>query len=112
MKTHEIDVRRWTAAAPEPTFAALADESRWPDWSPMDSGELQQPGADDPHGVGAIRRFRTGRSVSIERVVTFDAPHTFSYELLSGLPLRGYLAVVELTPRDGGTEIRWRSTFH
>jgi hypothetical protein len=117
MKTHRIDVTRWTAGSPEATFAALADESSWPDWSPMDSGELERPGPADPHGVGAIRRFRTGRSVSRERVVALDppgpdAPGALGYELLSGLPIRDYRARVELTPRDGGTEIRWRSTFH
>ena len=117
MKTHHIDVTRWTAGSPEATFAALADESSWPNWSAMDSGELEQPGAGDPHGVGAIRRFRTGRSVSRARVVALDAPGpgtpgVLGYELLSGLPIREYRARVELTPRDGGTEIRWRSTFH
>ncbi len=111
MKTHRIDVTRWTSGSPEATFAALADESTWPTWSPMDVGALEQPGPDDPHGVGAIRRFETGRSVSRERVVELDAPRTFGYELLSGLPLRGYRARVDLEPRDGGTEIHWHSTF-
>jgi len=32
--------------------------------------------------------------------------------LLSGLPLRDYRADVDLTPTDGGTDIRWHSTFH
>jgi hypothetical protein len=35
----------------------------------------------------------------------------FSYALLSGLPLRGYRANVDLTPADGGTTIHWRSSF-
>jgi len=112
MKTHQIDVTRWSAGTPDAAFAALADEAYWPDWSPMDSGELEQPGPDDPHGLGAIRCFRTGRSVSRERVVAFAPPHHFAYELLSGLPLRNYRADVELRPRDGGTEIHWHSTFH
>jgi hypothetical protein len=33
------------------------------------------------------------------------------YELLAGLPLRGYRADIDLTPADGGTVIHWRSRF-
>jgi len=35
----------------------------------------------------------------------------FSYVLESGLAIRDYKAVVTLTPAEGGTAIRWRSTF-
>ena len=35
----------------------------------------------------------------------------FSYELVSGLAVRDYRAVVTLLPSDGGTVIHWRSTF-
>jgi hypothetical protein len=35
----------------------------------------------------------------------------FAYVLEAGLPLRGYRAVVTMTPTDAGTLIRWVSTF-
>ncbi|GAB3980315.1 SRPBCC family protein [Plantactinospora veratri] len=62
-------------------------------------------------GVGAIRIFRTGWLTSRERVVERVPDRRFSYELLSGLPLRDYRADVDLTPERGGTSIRWHSTF-
>jgi hypothetical protein len=111
MKTQVIDVTEHSPRPAQELFALLVDEMSWPEWSPLGSAELQAPGEPDPHGIGAIRRFKTGRSVSIERVVECEAPRRFSYELVSGLPLEGYRAVVELTPRDGGTDIHWRSTF-
>jgi hypothetical protein len=50
-------------------------------------------------------------SVSRERVVTVTPNETFSYELVSGLAVRDYRAVVRLLPSGEGTSIHWRSTF-
>jgi hypothetical protein len=33
------------------------------------------------------------------------------YELLDGLRVRGYRSTVVLEPRDGGAQVRWRSTY-
>jgi uncharacterized protein YndB with AHSA1/START domain len=106
---HEVT----TSASPEAVFALLADGSTWPDWSPIDSFELVTPGDGTPEGVGAIRVFHTGKIHSRERVVTAKPPQVFSYELISGLAVRDYKAVVTLLPSDGGsgTRVKWRSTF-
>jgi uncharacterized protein YndB with AHSA1/START domain len=100
-----------TEAPPAAVFALLADGSTWPRWSPIDAFELEAPGAGDPEGVGAIRVFTTGRHVSRERVVTVQPDEVFSYELLSGMAIRDYRAVVTLSPLGDGTSIHWRSTF-
>jgi uncharacterized protein YndB with AHSA1/START domain len=101
-----------TANAPPATvFALLADGSTWPMWSPIDSFELVRKGVGEPEGVGAVRLFRTGRIQSRERVVTVTPNETFSYELISGLAVRDYKAVVRLLPSGEGTSIHWRSTF-
>lgn len=107
----EIDVRVHTGAAPGAVWALLRDGETWPTWSPIGSFTLEQPGEGEAEGVGAVRAFRTGRVTSRERVVELVAERRFSYELLGGLPLRGYRADVELTAVDGGTEIRWHSSF-
>jgi uncharacterized protein YndB with AHSA1/START domain len=101
-----------TANAPPATvFGLLIDGSTWPNWAPIDSFELVQKGGGEPEGVGATRIFRTGRVLSRERVVTATPNETFSYELISGLAVRDYKAVVRLVPVGEGTSIRWRSTF-
>jgi hypothetical protein len=106
---HEVT----TTAAPAAVFGLLADGSTWPEWSPIDSFELVTPGDGTPEGVGAIRVFHTGRIHSRERVVTAKPNQIFSYELISGLPVRDYKAVVTLLPAGTGTgtAIKWRSTF-
>jgi Polyketide cyclase / dehydrase and lipid transport len=100
-----------TTAAPAAVFGLLADGSTWPEWSPIDSFELVTPGDGTPEGVGAIRVFHTGRIHSRERVVTAKPNQVFSYELISGMAIRDYKAVVTLLPAVNGTAITWRSTF-
>lgn len=98
-------------AAPASVWGLLADTAGWHRWSPMDESSLERPGVPEPDGVGAIRRFRTGKIISREEVVVFDAPHHFAYTLVSGLPLRDYRADVTLTPTPTGTRVEWSSTF-
>ena len=111
--SQRINVTDTSLAPPDRVFALLIDTAGWPDWAPMTSGTLEQPApGPEPEGVGAIRRFTTGRTVSVERVVAFERDRAFTYELVSGLPLRDYRADVTLTPtRDGGTEVTWHSEF-
>ena len=97
-------------AAPE-LYALLADGASWPTWSPIGSFELERPGGSEREGVGAVRVFRTGRYTSREELVELVPGRRLSYVLLSGLPLRGYRADIDLTPNGTGTEIRWHSTF-
>jgi polyketide cyclase/dehydrase/lipid transport protein len=112
MTQQVIEHRATTKAAPAAVFALLADGSTWPSWSPLGSFELIEPGEGTPEGMGAVRVFRTGRRSSREKVVRVQPNEVFSYELLSGLPIRHYVAVVTLQPEGGGTAIFWRSTFH
>jgi len=107
----QIDVAAVSAAKPDVVYALLADGSTWPTWSPIGSFELERPGPMAPEGLGAVRVFRTGRTVSREELVELVPGRRLSYRLLSGLPLRGYRADVDLTPAGTGTTIRWHSTF-
>jgi uncharacterized protein YndB with AHSA1/START domain len=103
----EIDATAVSAAPPERLFALLADARSWPRWTAFDEAEVEQG-----EGLGEIRRFRTGRVRSRERLTAFEPPRRLAYELLSGLPVRDYTAEVTLTPTSvGGTEVRWHSSF-
>ena len=111
MAQQVIDETATTAADAAAVYALLADGSTWPDWSPLGSFELLSPGDGTPEGLGAVRLFTTGRHRSRERVVTCQPGRAFAYELLAGLPLRDYKAVITLMPQGDGTAINWRSTF-
>jgi uncharacterized protein YndB with AHSA1/START domain len=111
MALQVIEHERTTSAPPETVFRLLVDGSTWPDWSPLGSFELVEPGDGSPEGVGAVRIFRTGRHSTRERVVEVQPTTRFSYELVSGMAIRDYRAEVTLWATEGGTVIRWRSTF-
>jgi hypothetical protein len=111
MAEQVIDETVTTGADPASVYALLADGSTWPEWSPIGSFELIEPGEGTPEGLGAVRLFTTGRHKSRERVVTCRPGETFAYELEKGLPLRDYRAVISLMPAGAGTTINWRSTF-
>jgi Polyketide cyclase / dehydrase and lipid transport len=106
-----IDRTAISRAAPEAVYALLADGSTWPEWSPIGTFELLEPGDGPPEGLGALRLFSTGRHTSRERVVERRPGERFAYVLEAGLALRDYKAVVTLTPTGAGTSVNWHSTF-
>ena len=106
-----ISVRGVTSADADTVYALLRDGASWPRWSPLGSFELVREGEAEPEGLGAIRLFRTGGVRSYEKIVALEPGRRFGYALDHGLPLRDYVAYVDLSPRDGGTEIHWHSTF-
>jgi hypothetical protein len=112
MKVQSIAAEATTEAAPDAVWSLLSDRSTWPSWSPLGSHSGERPGQDGtPDGLGGIARFVTGRHCVREEIVELEPNRRLSYALLSGLPLRDYRAVVELTPADAGTRIRWSATF-
>lgn len=107
-----IDVRVPASISPDVLYKLLRDGASWPTWSPLGSFELRQAGQGEPEGLGAIRVFRTGRVVSVERLVELVPDRRLSYELVSGLAIRDYHADVDLeTGNDGQTVIHWHSSF-
>ena len=106
-----ISVRGVTPADADTVYALLRDGASWPRWSPLGSFELVREGEGEPEGLGAIRLFRTGGIRSYEKIVALEPGRRFGYALDHGLPLRDYVAYVDLSRVDGGTEIHWHSTF-
>jgi hypothetical protein len=111
MPRQTISTRAWSHAKPSTIYALLRDGATWPTWSPLDSFELRSEGETGGESLGAIRVFHTGRHHSVERIVALEPDRRFGYALVSGLPVRNYRADVDLTARDGGTEIHWHSAF-
>ena len=104
----QISVHGRTSGTPDAVYALLLDGATWPRWSPLGSFRL----LDKKDGeLGALRRFRTTVFRSDEEIVALEPGRRFGYALRRGLPLRDYVAYVDLAPAEGGTEIHWHSSF-
>ena len=102
-----IDVRAQAHASPQQVWTVLADTASWADWAPFDEVAVEEG-----HEVGEIRRLRSGRITTRERIVGFEPPRRYVYEIVSGLPIRDYVAEVLVSPLAGdGTEVRWQARF-
>lgn len=111
MGRQRIEHHATTTADPATVYALLRDGSTWPRWAPIDSFELERPGADEPEGVGAVRLLRGGRVVGHDEIVELVPDRRFAYTHTSNLPVRAYRGEVDLEPAGEGTAIRWVSEF-
>ncbi len=111
MRRRHIEVSATSVAPPSAVYALLTVGATWPDWSPIESFELERPGDAAPEGVGAIRVFRRGRTTGRDQVLELVPDRRLRYASRSGLPVRDYVGEVELEPVPGGTHIRWHSSF-
>jgi uncharacterized protein YndB with AHSA1/START domain len=97
--------QREVAAPPEIVFEVLTDHRRYADITPMRKSTLEREGEPAPNGVGAVRVLSSVGPPLREEVIAYEPSTRFSYKLLSGAPVRDHVGTVELTPRDGGTEV-------
>jgi uncharacterized protein YndB with AHSA1/START domain len=107
-----IDVFRHADAPLELVWSILSDHRGYKDWNPIPTAELEVEGSPEPDGVGAIRKLGAPPVFAREQVLEFDPPRHLAYTILSGIPVRGYRADVNLYPTaDLGTDIRWTGSF-
>ena len=112
MRKRHISIHVDSAAPPATVFRLLAEGPTWPDWSPIESFELERPGDPPPEGVGAIRVFRRGRTTGRDQILEAVPSSRLAYASRSGLPVRDDVGQVDLTPNgDGGTHLPWHSDF-
>jgi len=99
-----------TVKAPiEHVWEVLADHEGMTGWAPGLTVRLDQVGADDRNGVGAVRRIEApGPAPAIvERVVAFEPSRRLAYEAISGVPFREYGGEVVLSPTHDGTRVSY-----
>ena len=99
------------SAKPAAVYQLLCSGRTWPDWSPIGSFDLEREGTDGGESLGAVRVFKTGTVRSREELVDLRPDKRLSYVALSGLPIRGHRADVELEEHDDGTTITWHEDF-
>ena len=104
-----VEHKAQSQASREEVWARIADLEGWDKWGPWTEttldGEIRSL-------VSERKRINGQPYVMKERVTAMVPNERFEYDLLSGLPVKNYHAVVRLHDLPGGgTEIYWRSTF-
>jgi uncharacterized protein YndB with AHSA1/START domain len=99
------------SAAPEVVWDLVADASSYSQWGAWSASGYSDPGDLAHEGVGAVRWFRFGRTITVERVLTAERPRRLTYTVVSGIPVRNYLAEVTLAPHGEGTRIHWAADW-
>jgi uncharacterized protein YndB with AHSA1/START domain len=107
----QVEAEGVTRAPSERVWRLLEDASTYAQWGPWDATGYERAGDDSPHGVGAIRFFRYGRTTTVERVLEVEPGRRLVYTIERGIPVHDYRAEVTLTPTAGGTHIRWAATW-
>jgi hypothetical protein len=100
-----------TNAAPSELWPLIVDVGRYPEWGMWQETGYEHPGDTSPHGVGAVRWLRYGRTRTVERIVELVDGERVSYRVLSGIPVKDYVATVELAPEGRGTRVTWTATY-
>lgn len=95
-------------ASPEVVFDTITDHRRYSDYTPIRRAELEREGDTEPNGKGAIRALHLVGPPMRERVIAFDRPHLFTYEILSGLPVRDHVGTVTVDAAGSGSLMTYR----
>ena len=107
MKTIEAVAK--TSGSREAVWALLEDAPRWAEWGSWSKVEVEGGSEQRP---GALRVLVRGPFRTRERITDWVPGERLGYEVVGGLRVRGYRATVTLEDApDGGTVIRWRSTY-
>lgn len=101
-------IRALVAAPIETVFEVFTDHRGYPAFTPLRSVALEREGTPAPDGVGAIRRLTAVGPPIREEVTEYVAPTRFVYRMLSGMPTRDHVGVVDLTQEPGGTRVVYR----
>jgi hypothetical protein len=72
---------------------------------------VEKQGNPRSNGAGAERTITIGSVCVRERLLSVNAPQSFSYTILSGAPMKDHRAKADFIPRGSATEIRWAVEF-
>lgn len=87
----------------------LADINSYPKWGIWSDARLES--GTEHTKAGSIRKMRSGLVTVRERILRVVPGLLIEYELLSGLPVRDYVAATQLERFSYGCRIMWSAQF-
>jgi hypothetical protein len=111
MQTAQMSI--FIRAPIERVWGLLTDYAGYARIPQVKAARVLRPGDAHPAGVGAIREVTVLGTTFEELIVEFDAPRRLGYRIIRSRPLKfeHELGLMELSARDGGTQVEWQTTF-
>jgi hypothetical protein len=109
-RTFSFEINRTTRAPAATLFHLETDGAGWSRWAKplIVQSSWEQPGA----GIGAVRKVGMWPMLMREKTVVYEQDRRHVYEQIGPrLPAKNYRAELLLTPRAGGTDLRWTGSF-
>jgi hypothetical protein len=88
-------------------WSLIGDFTKSP--SPEIKVEVEKEGDSDAGGAGTIRTITIGKVRIREILDTANPPHSFTYRILGGAPLKEYHGKVDFEDKAGSTIIHWHA---
>ncbi len=107
----QFTLTRRIDAPPEVVFDTITDHRAYSSFTPLRRSELEREGEPAPNGVGAVRVLGLLGPPMRERIVTYERPGRFAYELFAGLPIRDHRGTVTCAPSGNGTLVTYHLTW-
>jgi uncharacterized protein YndB with AHSA1/START domain len=105
MGSASVDASVVVNAPLERVFERITDHEAMAKWPGIKSARLIAHGQ-PKNGLGAVRQVQAGGLTLREKVVSFEPPHSYQYQIIKGLPVK-HLGTVKLTPVDGAVRVDW-----
>ena len=109
-----FEINRTTRAPAATLFGLETDGAHWSKWAKplIVQSSWEQHGAPSLAGVGAVRRVGMWPMLMREKTVVYEHNRRHVYEQIGPrLPAKNYRAELLLTPKAGGTDLRWTGSF-
>jgi len=116
-KPRHFAVQATSTASAAQLYALLEDAPTWCFWAGPLITRSQWEVAPGPDGVGGIRRLGRPPFMVREQIVEADPSHHHGYRMISGQPLRSYVANVHLVEVEAvagqvaHTSVEWTGTM-
>lgn len=101
----EVRVRAHVRAPVADVFARITDHEAMRDWPGISACRLIVEG-EPKNGLGAIRRITSMGLTLDEKVVQWEPPNRYDYQIVRGLPVE-HRGTVTIAAKHGGADVEW-----
>ena len=110
MPKHKVVIKEVVNAPVAKVFEVFADHQSFAGLLGGSCTRIQE-GADEPNGLGSVRRILPGPLSFDETIVKFERNKSIHYQITRGGPLNNHIGVIEFTDLGGKTQVDYVIRF-